>query len=115
MASKDVIDMMKFNNGIAANALGAGSAVQGMLKSMKNIEAATMPASMRLIRDLQRGLGKATPASDIFGLGASELLAKRALGVPDFMRKTDLLGFSRATESRSSYQQRLRARAFSAL
>lgn len=56
MASKSVIEMMKFNDGIATDALGVGSAVQDAFKSMKDIEGATMPSSVRLIRDMQRGL-----------------------------------------------------------
>lgn len=98
MASKSVIEMMKFNDGIATNALGAGSAVQEALKSMKDIEAATMPSGMRLMRDMQRGLEGITRASDTHGLSASESLAKQALGVPDFMRKSDLAAFGRATD-----------------
>lgn len=55
MALKSAIEMVKFNDGIATNALGAGSAVQEMLKSMKSIEAATVPSSMRMLREMHRG------------------------------------------------------------
>lgn len=98
MTSKSVIEMMKFNDGIATNALGLGSAVQDAFKSMKDIEAATMPSSMRLIRDMQRGLENVTRASDTYGLSASESLARRALGLPDFMSKSDVSAIGRATD-----------------
>lgn len=98
MASKSVIEMMKFNDGIATNALGVGSALQGACKSMKVIEAATMPSGMRLMRDMPGGLGGLVHSSSTVGLGASESLARRTFGVADFMRKSDLSAFARATD-----------------